>query len=165
MPHDMEPQEVREVALRFAWTWYRLERLIDRSLAEGGASLARIRLLAFLNKGSARLTDIASFFGHAPRTVTQAVDWLETNGHVIRTALPGDRRAKLVEITDLGRSMLRTAEPLFHRIIAGTFGALDQGEIARLASLLSRLNALVDKLEMPTGPDAPAAGDEARGEG
>jgi len=143
----MEPQKLHEVALQFAWTWYRIRRLIDFSLAEGGSSLARVRLLTFLDERPGRLTDIASFFGQTPRTVTQAVDWLEAKGHVRRTDIPSDRRAKLIEITEAGRALLKAAEPLYHGILARTFGELALEELSSLSGTLSHLDALVDRFE------------------
>ena len=78
----MEPQEVhlRALATAFGWTWYRMRRLIDAHLASQGASMARLKLLVYLAEQPSRSTDIASFFDQAPRTVTQAIDWLEQNG-------------------------------------------------------------------------------------
>lgn len=139
------------VAKRFAWTWYRLQRLIDRRLADGGSSLSRIRLLAFLNEGPSRSTDIASFFGHAPRTVTQAIDWLETNGYVRRSAVPNDRRVKLIEITESGRVMLTKTEPLYEAITARTFGELDSEELVSLSGVLSHLASSIERLEKAQG--------------
>src|SRR3546814_13407487 len=60
--------------LSFGWTWYRMRRLIDAHLSAHGASMARLKLLAFLAEQPRRSIDIASFFDHAPRTVTQAID-------------------------------------------------------------------------------------------
>ncbi len=66
----MEPQysDVVQVSKQFAWVYLRLQRLIDRSLSRQEASLAKIRLLAFVAGGPKRSTDIASFFGQAPST-------------------------------------------------------------------------------------------------
>mgnify|MGYP002781176372 CR=1 FL=1 len=68
----MEPHNLIVVSKQFAWVYLRLQRLIDRNLSRHDASLAKIRLLAFLDDGPKRSTDIASFFGQAPRTVMMA---------------------------------------------------------------------------------------------
>lgn len=83
----MEPnkEELRAVATRFGWAWYRMRRLIDAHLSAHGASMARLKLLAFLAEEPRRSTDIAGFFDQAPRTVTQAIDWLEQNGLASRS--------------------------------------------------------------------------------
>lgn len=91
----MEPQEVhlRALATAFGWTWYRMRRLIDTHLASQGASMARLKLLVYLAEQPSRSTDIASFFDQAPRTVTQAIDWLEQNDLVTRSPVEEIGRA------------------------------------------------------------------------
>ncbi len=149
----MEPQEdrLRRIATGFGWTWYRMRRLIDAHLSANGASMARLKLLAFLAEQPRRSTDIASFFDHAPRTVTQAIDWLEQNGLVSRSPVPGDRRAKLVRITDAGSAMLEQSLPLYDGIVARTFGSLTEEELAGLNVAILHLDPIVDQLEAEAG--------------
>ena len=149
MAYHMEPQEqrLRAIATAFGWTWYRMRRLIDAHLASNGASMARLKLLAFLEEQPRRSTDIASFFDQAPRTVTQAIDSLEHGGWVVRSPVDGDRRAKLVEITDEGRTMLEQGLPLYDGIVAQTFGSLTATELAGLDAALRHLDNVVKELE------------------
>ncbi|TFI57124.1 MarR family transcriptional regulator [Sphingomonas parva] len=149
----MEPQKdrLRRIATDFGWTWYRMRRLIDAHLSANGASMSRLKLLAFLAEQPRRSTDIASFFDHAPRTVTQAIDWLEQNGLVSRSPVPGDRRAKLVQITDAGTEMLEQGLPLYDGIVARTFGSLTEVELAGLKAAILHLDRIVDQLEEEGG--------------
>jgi DNA-binding MarR family transcriptional regulator len=149
----MEPQEVRlrRIATSFGWTWYRMRRLIDAHLSAHGASMARLKLLAFLADEPRRSTDIASFFDHAPRTVTQAIDSLEQNGLVSRSPVPGDRRAKLVTITEAGRAMLEQGLPLYDDIVARSFGSLAEEELAGFEAAIAHLDQIVDELEEEAG--------------
>ena len=109
----MAPQHrpIIEISKQLAWTYLRLQRMLDRCLAGSEASVARVRLLAYVADGPKRSTDIASFFGHAPRTVTEAIDALEAAGHLRRRVVPEDRRVKLVEFTSAGREVLDRAQP------------------------------------------------------
>jgi DNA-binding MarR family transcriptional regulator len=149
----MEPhkERLRKIATSFGWTWYRMRRLIDAHLSAHGASMARLKLLAFLAEQPRRSIDIASFFDHAPRTVTQAIDWLEQNGLVLRAPVPGDRRAKLVQITEAGRAMLERGLPLYDGIVASTFGSLTEEELAGLDAAILHLDGIVDQLEDEAG--------------
>ena len=73
----------------------RMHRMMNKRLAEQGASLARTKLLLFLDRrGPSRAADIADFFDQAPRTVTEAIDGLERDGLVVRRPHPPDRRAE-----------------------------------------------------------------------
>ncbi len=149
----MEPQEerLREIATAFGWAWYRMRRLIDAHLSAHGASMARLKLLVYLAEQPSRSTDIASFFDQAPRTVTQAIDWLEQNGLVTRSLVAEDRRVKLVQITDAGRVMLEQGLPLYDGIVAKTFGSLSATELAALDTALLHLDQVVKELEKEVG--------------
>lgn len=125
--------------------------MIDAHLAAHGASMARLKLLAFLAEHPRRSTDIASFFDQAPRTVTQAIDSLEQNGLVSRFKIQGDRRAKLVEITDSGRAMLEQGLPLYDRIVDLTFGSLTAEELAGLDGAIAHLDQIAKRLEAEGG--------------
>ncbi len=126
----------------------RMQRLMNRRMAEQGASLARTKLLLFLHKrGPARAADIADFFDNAPRTVTEAIDGLERDGLVARTPDAHDRRVKQVSITDEGRRVLGETEPLRQDLIDAVFGALDADERAQLSSTLAKLLTALDGLD------------------
>lgn len=126
----------------------RMQRLMNRRMAEQGASLARTKLLLFLHKrGPARAADIADFFDNAPRTVTEAIDGLERDGLVARTPDAHDRRVKHVSITDEGRRVLGETEPLRQDLIDAVFGALDADERAQLSSTLAKLLTALDGLD------------------
>lgn len=145
----MEPHKspVIEVSKQFAWVYLRLQRLIDRSLSRQESSLAKIRLLAFVAEGPKRSTDIASFFGQAPRTVTQAIDALEAAGCISRVPVAGDRRAKHIELTDDGRAMLAQAQPLYEQVLGRTVGVLGAAELAEFSAMLGKVDAAVAFLE------------------
>jgi DNA-binding MarR family transcriptional regulator len=161
----MTPHKERllRIATSFGWTWYRLRRLLDAHLSAHGASTARLKLLTFLAEEPRRSTDIASFFGYAPRTVTQAIDSLEQNGLVTRSPVPGDRRAKLVQITQAGRVMLEQGLPLYDGVVARTLGRLAEEELTALDAAILHLEGIVDQLEdeagfrkgrlVPSGPE------------
>jgi DNA-binding MarR family transcriptional regulator len=159
-PHK---ERLRRIATSFGWTWYRLRRLLDAHLSAHGASTARLKLLTFLAEEPRRSTDIASFFGYAPRTVTQAIDSLEQNGLVTRSPVPGDRRAKLVQITQAGRVMLEQGLPLYDGVVARTLGRLAEEELTALDAAILHLEGIVDQLEdeagfrkgrlVPSGPE------------
>ncbi len=68
-----------------------------------------------LDNGS-RLTDLAESSGLTKQAVGEAVAELERRGYVRRAACPGDRRAKIIEVTDRGRDAVLTGRRLFAEI-------------------------------------------------
>lgn len=131
----------------------RMHRLMNRRMADQGASLARTKLLLFLDRrGPARAADIAEFFDNAPRTVTEAIDGLERDGLVVRTADARDRRVKQVSITDEGRRVIGETEPLRQDLIEGVFGVLSGDERERMGEMLDRMAGALDAQETPRRP-------------
>jgi DNA-binding MarR family transcriptional regulator len=145
----MEPHnhELMATAKQFAWVYLRLHRLIAKSLSGGAPSLAQMKLLAFLEDGGKRSTDIAGYFGHSPRTVTQAIDALEAAGHVRRGPVPGDRRAKLIEITPDGLQALHAVQPIYQEVLKQAFAVLPEDDLAALNRILDDLLARIETLE------------------
>jgi len=126
----------------------RMHRLMDRRMADQGASLARTKLLLYLAKhGPARAADIAEFFDNAPRTVTEAIDGLERDGLVTRTPDGRDRRVKQVSITEQGRRVTGETEPLRQDLINGVFGTLMAEERRNLGGSLTKMLAALDRQE------------------
>ncbi len=126
----------------------RMHRLMNRRMADQGASLARTKLLLFLAKrGPARAADIADFFDNAPRTVTEAIDGLERDGLVVRTPDARDRRVKQVSITEQGRRVISETEPMRQALITSVFGVLDGDEQERLSDMLARMLLAVEEQE------------------
>lgn len=131
----------------------RMQRLMNRRMADQGASLARAKLLLFLQKrGPARAADIADFFDQAPRTVTEAIDGLERDGLVVRTPDAHDRRVKQVSITDEGRRVTSETEPLRQEMIGDVFGTLTAEERTQLGAMFAKMQAALDRQEAELRP-------------
>lgn len=134
----------------FGGIFLRLHRLIDRRMAAEGASLARTKLLLYLEKhGPARAADIAELLGSTPRTITEAIDGLEREGLALRTPHPTDRRAKLVSITPSGEKVIKATEPLREQLADMVFDRLDDHEREQLATILAKLSLALDDAEPP----------------
>jgi DNA-binding MarR family transcriptional regulator len=132
----------------FGRTFLRLHRLMDRRMADQGASFARTKLLLYIgHQGPTRAADIADFFGHAPRTVTEAIDGLERDGLVRREPDKLDRRAKRVLLTDAGRAAAAATEPVRARLIAQVFGPLSETEREQLSAIIAKLATAIEAQE------------------
>ena len=138
--------ELETLVTLYAKVYLRFMRLADRRMTEEGASLARTKLLLFLERnGPRRSTDIAEYFGQSPRTVTEAIDALERERLVRRDPDPEDRRAKLVSVTGEGRAAAAKTEPLRHELIEQIFGGLSDDERRMLSSVLANVSARLDE--------------------
>jgi DNA-binding MarR family transcriptional regulator len=84
-------------------------------LAERGHGELRPRhgaVIAYLDEGGIRASEVARLSGQHKQVVTRLVDELEELGYVQRRPDPGDRRAKLVVPTRRGREVMRQADQI-----------------------------------------------------
>jgi len=134
--------------------YLKAHRLLDQAMKREGISYARLKLLLFIDRaGSARATDIADFFGYAPRTVTEAVDALERDGLVARVPDPNDRRAKNISLTEAGGAILGQAWPVRQYWLERVFSVLDAPERDAMREVLDRMTAHMESLSADL-PDA-----------
>jgi DNA-binding MarR family transcriptional regulator len=109
-------------------------------LRGGGMTYARMRLLGALHcKGPQIMSSISDELGVTRRNVTALVDALEEEGLLRRKPHPTDRRATVIELTDLGEG---TMDRLYdeHRVaVAGLFDDLDEDDRRELTRMLGAL--------------------------
>lgn len=130
-----------------------MHRAMDRLMKANGASFARTKLLLFIRRHDpVRSADIAEAFGHAPRTITEAIDGLERDGLVRRDPDPLDRRAKRISITPAGIAAVEASEPVREAFLNGVFDVLDESERATMALLFGKLNERLASLEEAEAP-------------
>lgn len=125
----------------------RSNQKLERLLAAKGTSFARARMMSYIDLHPAtRSIDLMEAFGHAPRTITEAIDALEREGLATRFPDPADRRAKTLALTERGKAVLATFEPTLHKFGDDLFAALSKEELDQLGSLLTRLNYRLEEM-------------------
>jgi len=134
-----------ELVRLLAKTYLLMHRRVDRAMTLQGASLARTKLLLYIEDegGNARAADIADLFDLAPRTVTEALDALERDQLIVRTTDPTDRRVKRLAITPVGRSAIAATEPLRKDLITGMCAPLSEQDRTRLLDILQRWSSVL----------------------
>ncbi len=128
--------------------YLRSHRVVDGMMKAEGVSLARTKLLAFIaREEAARSADIGAAFGFSPRTVTEAIDALERDGLVRRTADAADRRAKRLSITQAGEAALAASQPARQKFLEDVFGRLSDDEQHTLSRILRKMNDHLEHLK------------------
>src|SRR5699024_6191503 len=80
---------------------------IARAAAAYGLTVPRLQLMFVLGlEGETRQVDLATYLDCSPRQITALVDGLVTSGHVVRSMQPGDRRVRLVSLSDTSRRIV-----------------------------------------------------------
>ena len=101
----------------------------------------------FVHEDGMRLTELASLAGITKQSAGEIVDDLVGLGYVERFPDPADRRAKLIRLTDQGRSARGIGSGLFEEIEQRWAERYGADRIAALRNLLER--------SPPTEPPTP----------
>jgi DNA-binding MarR family transcriptional regulator len=148
------PPTPAEAAFRsFIRTFGLVERAMQGHFQAFGISGSQWGVLRNLHRAEEagesglRLTDLSQRLLIRPPSVTGVVDRLEEAGLVLRTAVPGDLRAKRVALTEAGRSLVERVLTVHARQIARVMAGLSVDEQLELNRLLTQLG---DGLQLST---------------
>jgi DNA-binding MarR family transcriptional regulator len=130
------------------------DELYARLDEAGHGKLTRVHgaVVAHLDPDGTRATELARRSGRPKQLIGRAVDELEELGYVERRPEPGDRRAKLVIPTELGRELIRLSDEIIRDIEQRPAAVL--GQVA-YDSFKNALETVADTL-------APSASDNPR---
>ena len=122
-------------------TLARLARMLERGA--GDLSLPQFRVLALVDEGGERASQLAERLAVAKPTVTAVVDGLVERGYLKRSADCDDRRATKITLTSAGRRALYDAEHAMHTRLHDVLAHADDPEAIDRA--LQDLAAAVDR--------------------
>jgi DNA-binding MarR family transcriptional regulator len=110
-------------------------------------------VFAYLRGEGSRITELAERAQLTKQTMGYLVDYLEERGYVERKPDPGDKRAKIIHLTDEGREAFRVALEVISGIEARWTELLGRERMELLRELLKELKALTEKLtRLQTNP-------------
>ncbi|WLS08927.1 winged helix DNA-binding protein [Shinella sumterensis] len=79
--------------------------------------------------------------------MTEAIDGLERDKLVMREPDPKDRRAKIVSITDMGRTVISAAQQPQHKTIEAIFSALTEDQKQHMKEIIRCLSEKTEELQ------------------
>ncbi|MFD4585813.1 MarR family winged helix-turn-helix transcriptional regulator [Streptomyces sp. NPDC087659] len=95
-------------------------------------------LIVLVDSGPTVQRDLAAATGSDKAGIMRVVDDLERRGLAVRKAVPGDRRARSVEITPKGVELFDAAHVAAAPLAEGLISELGPGEPEKLMDLLTR---------------------------
>jgi DNA-binding MarR family transcriptional regulator len=133
-----------ELAARMRLAIGRLHRRFSRR-AVAGLTPSQLSVLVTVEQhGPLRLGDLAAREVITPPTVTRLVASLQDSALVKRVTDPEDGRAALIEISDLGRSLLEEIRRERTAFIAQRIARLEPDKRAHVAEVVALLEELID---------------------
>lgn len=103
--------------------------------------LSREHLLVVIGRHpeGIRQKDIAAEVGINQSSASELIDKLEGDGYIARKVDPGDRRATLLSLTELGAARAAEVEDERRQMFRGIFDRLTDGEREALSRILDKL--------------------------
>ena len=134
-----------EAALSIVLTGNLLTKESDRTLRPVGITSAQFNLLMLLKyqstDGMLNQTRLGRMLLVHRSNVTGLVDRMEDAGWVTRMAEAGDRRVKLIRLTQRGERILARAEKAYFGRLEQAMASLSGPDQERLCQMLDRLRA------------------------
>lgn len=149
-----QPERRRQALEQLLELTTRLSDGMEVDAAGRGLTLARAEVIWTLHhRGRLRQRDLAEALGVSPRNVTGLVDALEETGFATRAPHPTDRRAILVELTELGTALGDTLAADHEDFARFLFAGLSDGQ---LTQLLATVGGVLVHLRSPAYADVRA---------
>ncbi|MDP9225198.1 MAG: MarR family winged helix-turn-helix transcriptional regulator [Actinomycetota bacterium] len=113
----------------------------------------KLLLMELDKKGPVTQAHLAAASGYEPPTITMSVRQLEAAGLVVRRPSAADRRATLVELSDLGRAVLPKVRTAWRHVAEQTTAGLSPAQVMQakelFPALAAALTAAVDPTNLP----------------
>jgi MarR family transcriptional regulator, organic hydroperoxide resistance regulator len=113
-----------------------------------GLSMPQFSILMQLHhKGACGLSEISERFEVSPAAASQLVDKLVQSGYIQREEDPSDRRAKLLNLTEKGRELIRQGIDERYRWVEELAGKLTAEERMQVSEALNIMTRAAEELE------------------
>jgi MarR family 2-MHQ and catechol resistance regulon transcriptional repressor len=123
-----------------------LTQLVERDIAGLGLCVSDFTALeALLHKGPLTISGIQDKVLLASGSMTAAADRLESRGLIVRKTVPGDRRARLLELTASGRQLIEAAFAEHARHLEKAMSVLTGSEKQQICAGLKKLGRSVQE--------------------
>ncbi len=133
-----------QVATLFAAVGPAFMKWMKAGVTHEGLTYPRLRLLHELSQDdSLIMSELGERLGVTGRNVTVLVDGLERDGLAARVPHPSDRRATLIELTDVGRELVEARYEAHHARAMALFDRMPESD---RSALLAGLQSLLDHL-------------------
>ena len=110
----------------------------DEQLKGTGLTLSRVTVLYWIDMldGTTTQRELADIVGIEGPTLVRQLHALEAKGLVERIAMPGDRRAKGLRLTEAAQPIIQQIREMNEKISSDAFDRLDRRRLASATSLV-----------------------------
>ncbi len=149
----MESAQLTAILLEWSTPFIRLSlHDFNRYMRSAGLSLPQMTILLHLHyQGPSDVTHICEMMQVSPAGASQMIERMAQQGMVRREERPGDRRVRLVTLTEKGREVVLESIAARQAWIEELVAGLSPSEAERIGDSLLTLNQIASKMEIHPG--------------
>jgi len=143
----MEPAQLTAILLEWSTTYMRISlHDFNRYMRTAGLSLPQMTILLHLHyQGPSDMTHVCEIMQVTPAGASQMIERMAQQGVVRREGKPGDRRVRLVTLTEKGREVVQESIAARQAWIEKLVAELSPAEMEHMADALLTLNQAASK--------------------
>lgn len=143
----MEPAQLTAILLEWSTTYMRISlHDFNRYMRTAGLSLPQMTILLHLHyQGPSDMTHVCEIMQVTPAGASQMIERMAQQGVVRREGKPGDRRVRLVTLTEKGREVVQESIAARQAWIEKLVAELSPAEVEHMADALLTLNQAASK--------------------
>lgn len=149
----METAQLTAILLEWSTAFIRLSlHDFNRYMRSAGLSLPQMTILMHLHyQGPSEVTQVCEMMQVTPAGASQMIERMAQQGVVSREEKPGDRRVRLVTLTEKGRQVVLESIAARQAWIDELVAGLSPAEAGRIGNALLTLTQIASKMEIHPG--------------
>lgn len=141
----IDPELKAEFAETLVKAGRKLRTRFNAEVVRHGLTYPRARVLAVLaERQPLRQTELAADLELEGPTVVRLLDGMEALGLIVRRAVPGDRRAKHVELTDHGSRQAEVVAAISARLRDTILSTCEAADVETALTVLRNIASVLD---------------------
>lgn len=130
----------RRTFLEFRQVHDQMMKVFSKKTAQVGATPAQVGVLRCIPlDGKLSMSDLIRQVGCAPSNMTAIIQRMERDNLVQTAKNPQDQRENLVCLTEKGKDMRNSLDPVYQEFLQDVFGRLTEEELEVFRSILAKL--------------------------
>lgn len=115
---------------------------VNRALLNHGLTLSKVRVLHAVGESpGCNATHIMTTLNYSCRNVTESLESLELSGLISRKRIPGNRKVKIITLTEHGQDRLQMSMQIRDNILTQRLSCLDDHELILFKGIINKIYA------------------------
>ncbi|HDR2590211.1 TPA: winged helix-turn-helix transcriptional regulator [Enterobacter ludwigii] len=113
---------------------------VNNALINHGLTLSKVRVLKAIEEHEAcNATEVMAVLSYSCRSVTESLESLEVAGLITRHKTPGNRKVKIISLTEQGQDRLHLAMQVRNDILTTLLSCLEGSELVLFRNIINKI--------------------------